>query len=272
MKKEAQPEQKVFADIGDLIADFAPSFPNQPEAKSAVFPNTVQPNFQQEIPAPPANNNNVPQMNTQNTATESFVNIPTNPNAVSTINPPPAAIPSQVQPAYVAPSQSVMVNNQQPVIVNPPQSAMISTQQPAAGMPMQSFMANPPQNQFEENNVAQQPSQQLGQQPPLQRVNPFNNPEQQTSLVAEQKQEESPEKHAAFDMGQDNEAAASGNGEGKRERLPSDYNEDEKALLQKRQQADMERRSLLVERAQEEQKKKKEMQKLAEQDLKNWIE
>ena len=54
--------------------------------------------------------------------------------------------------------------------------------------------------------------------------------------------------------------------------MPSDYDATETELIQKRQQKDMERRAMLVDKAMEEQKKKKEMQVNAEQDLKDWIE
>lgn len=88
-------------------------------------------------------------------------------------------------------------------------------------------------------------------------------------LVAEQTEHEmeSPEKKAAFDMGQDEE-----NPEGKRERLPSDYDVTEMELINKRQQADMERRAMLEEKEREEQGNKRQMQEKAESELRQWVE
>jgi hypothetical protein len=93
-------------------------------------------------------------------------------------------------------------------------------------------------------------------------------PESQNEEVPEKKEEYSPEKLAAFDTGQEAGAQL----EKKRERLPSDYDATETELIQKRQQADMERRAMLQEKEIEEQKKKKEIQLNAEQELKDWIE
>lgn len=76
----------------------------------------------------------------------------------------------------------------------------------------------------------------------------------------------SPEQHAAFDLGDEEEGVS----EGKRERLPSDYDVTEMELIQKREQADMERRALLVEKETEEQRKKTELYKKAEEELKEW--
>lgn len=77
--------------------------------------------------------------------------------------------------------------------------------------------------------------------------------------------QESPEQHAAFDLGEEE-----GRGEQKRERLPSDYDVTEMELIQKHEQADMERRAMLVEKEREEQEKKAKMRKDAEEELKNW--
>ncbi len=78
---------------------------------------------------------------------------------------------------------------------------------------------------------------------------------------------ESPtERHQAFDLGEDEEHPT----ETKRERLPSDYDVTEMELIQKQQQADMERRAMLEQKELEEKAKKRELQEKAEADLRAW--
>ncbi|MDR3737105.1 MAG: hypothetical protein P4L10_16420 [Acidobacteriaceae bacterium] len=88
-------------------------------------------------------------------------------------------------------------------------------------------------------------------------------------LVAEQDEHEkaeNPEKNAAFDLGEDEEHPE------KRERLPSDYDVTEMELIQKRQQADMERRAMLEQKEKDEQVEKRGMQEKAEAELLQWVE
>jgi len=77
-----------------------------------------------------------------------------------------------------------------------------------------------------------------------------------------------PEQHPAFDLGEEEEH----HGEGKRERLPSDYDVTEMELIQKREQADMERRAMLEQKERDELEKKKRMQEKAESELRDLIE
>lgn len=77
-----------------------------------------------------------------------------------------------------------------------------------------------------------------------------------------------PEEQAVFDLGEDEQHTT----EGKRERLPSDYDVTEMELIQKREQSDIERRAMLVEKEKEEQQKKTETQRKAEEELRNWTE
>lgn len=83
---------------------------------------------------------------------------------------------------------------------------------------------------------------------------------------SEEHKEELAEKHAVFDLGEDEQASA----ETKRERLPSDYDVTEMELIQKREQADVERRAMLVDKERQEQEKKAETQQRAEKALGEW--
>jgi len=78
----------------------------------------------------------------------------------------------------------------------------------------------------------------------------------------------SPPKHQAFDLGEDEDQVA----EGKRERLPSDYDVTEMELIHQREQADIQRRAMLEEKERDELAQKKQQQEQAEAELQQWVE
>lgn len=252
------PQSEAKSDFGNLLEDFAPSFAFTQESKSVLNP---QPSNFGENQANPAlaSASAIPQ-------NINYQNIPPQPSGN-------AQIASNVQPNNAQPLPQNVANNippqmpiysgaipLQPTNISPPPPAKVEI--PVVGQ-VAPEMAN--MNQYQSSQIQPEEKKIIDEAPPQPAMEVINANEP----GFEQKQEqETPEKNPAFYNGNEVEGVV----EGKRERLPSDYDATETELIQKRQQKDMERRALLVDKAMEEQKKKKEMQINAEQELKDWIE
>jgi hypothetical protein len=248
--KASQPEGK--SEFGNLLEDFAPSFSMTQESKSAVNPQPS--NFGE---GQPGSASAIPQNN-------AFQNIPPQPsgNPPSNIQPNSATPQPQFAPNAI-PAQTAVNTGAipvQPVNAYPPPPSKAEI--PMMGQ-VNPEMAN--MNQYQSSQNQYEEKKFIEEVPPQPAMEVINADEPGNEL---KKEEDSPEKIAAFYNGKDVEEAV----EGKRERLPSDYDATETELIEKRTQKDIERRAMLVDKAMEEQKKKKEMQINAEQELKDWIE
>ena len=193
--------------------------------------------------------------------------------------PSPEEFKPQIEPEYAYPVAQNPPMEEAPIPQPPPMEAPIAQPPPSVLLAQQRQPMEAPVLQRPPVEVPQAPPMEMPtpQSPPREEVpapqNPSMEPTAPQNVLSMDSADSSPSKesppdkhHQAFDLGEDEDHPT----ESKRERLPSDYDVTEMDLIQKREQADIERRALLEQKEREEQAKKRAMQEKAELDLKSW--